>query len=99
LKNMIPLTLPAEIQNIAGRYKQVKQPHSSRRSEPEQEKAQRLYQYVADTWPKSNNTINSCRETAYLLLDSNDVESAKNGVSLSIFFNLFLTRQIIVFLN
>jgi hypothetical protein len=39
-----------------------------------------LYQYVVDTWPKSNNAINSRREIAYLLLDSNDVASARQEI-------------------
>jgi TolA-binding protein len=70
LKNEVPLTLPAEIQNIAARYTQLKQP----------QKAQKLYQYVLDTWPKSDNALQSKRELAYLMLDANDVDSARQEI-------------------
>jgi TolA-binding protein len=62
--------LPQEIQNIAARYTQIKQP----------QKAQKLYQYVLDTWPKTNNALSAQREIAYLMLDANDVTSARQEI-------------------
>jgi hypothetical protein len=41
--------LPQEIQTIAQRYTQVKKP----------DKAQKLYQYVVDTWPKTDSAMNA----------------------------------------
>jgi TolA-binding protein len=63
-------TLPDEIYNIAQKLGKAKQ--SAR--------AIKLYQYVADTWPQSNNAINSRREIAYLSLDADDTETARKEI-------------------
>jgi TolA-binding protein len=63
-------TLPGEIQNIAGRYTRAKLP----------DKARKLYQYVINTWPKSNNAIFSQREIAYISLDADDMETARKEI-------------------
>jgi hypothetical protein len=63
-------TLPDEIYNIAQKLGKVKQ--SAR--------AKKLYQYVADKWPNGKNAINSRREIAYISLDADDLDTARQEI-------------------